>query len=145
MKCLNQFLSNQNHFFFSFVRSFVGTFVLNWYEVLFNCACIKGNTDSLSCFWTEGFVSSRVPELCLKLAFVCKIIKCYLLVTRIQQITFRFFFQCSKRFFFFNKISLFCNRSILSGNRYISQNIDVPFLLRRIVKEKLSVYVISNR
>ena len=41
----------------------MGTFVLNWYEVLFNCACIKGNTDSLSCFWTEGFVSSRVPEL----------------------------------------------------------------------------------
>ena len=35
----------------------MGTFVLNWYEVLFNCACIKGNTDSLSCFWTEGFVS----------------------------------------------------------------------------------------
>ena len=41
----------------------MGTFVLNCYEVLFNWACIKGNTDSLSCFWTEGFVSSRVPEL----------------------------------------------------------------------------------
>ena len=24
---------------------------------------------TLSCFWTEGFVSSRVPELCLELAF----------------------------------------------------------------------------
>ena len=80
-------------------------------------------------------------DLRLKLAFVCKIIKCYLLVTRIQQITFRFF-QCSKRFFY--KISLFCNRSILSGNRSIWQNTDRPFLLR-IVKEKLSVYVIICR
>ena len=54
---------------------------------------------------------------------------------------FPFFFQCSKRFF--NKISLFCNRSILSGNRSIWQNTDRPFLLR-IVKEKLSVYVIKS-
>ena len=50
------------------------------------------------------------------------------------------FFQCSKRFFY--KISLFCNRSILSGNRSIWQNTDRPFLLR-IVKEKLSVYAIK--
>ena len=79
-------------------------------------------------------------DLRLKLAFVCKIIKCYLLVTRIQQITFRFF-SMFKTFIFY-KISLFCNRSILSGNRSIWQNTDRPFLLR-IVKEKLSVYVIK--
>ena len=63
MSILVSFKSKSFLSFFSFVCFFLGTFVINWYEFLFNCACIKGNTDSLSCFCTEDFVSSRVPEL----------------------------------------------------------------------------------
>ena len=59
MSILVSFKSKSFLSFFSFVCFFLVTFVLNWYEFLFNCACIKGNTDSLSCFCTSGFVSSE--------------------------------------------------------------------------------------